>query len=757
MSFPTNTYDAAIWYAKQHGFSVFPTHGIKTVVGNGRKLLACTCGLVECASPGKHPATRKGRNESSKDESAIQALWAGRTNLNVAIATGPESGIFVIDVDGQVGEESISGLEAIHGNLPKTLTGITGRGRHLFFKYPEHKVFNRTNCLGNSVDVRGEGGYVVAAPSLHISGNIYSWEDSSISCQFAPQWILNMVCSTAKAPAVYQHIESTNSDVKKDWTANEVSSMLDFLDPNMGYSDWINIGMALQDGGYSFDLWDNWSKGSGKYDNSTAFHWKSFKPSGGITMGTLVDAAMSRGWKPPEFVPEKVDWENHPARNWLIEIGAYIPIKDRHTIPKTVKEIIHDEEPIYSGFPVDLLNLDGVVGDTVRWICGTAIKPQPTLALLNTLACLGAIFGRRYASPLNTRTNLYTCGVAPTSEGKDHSRGQLKSLMMSAGLECFLASDDIKSGPGILTTLSKKASCIMMLDEFGLVLQSISGEKAAQHRKDIGEMFLKLYSSSGRVYTAGDYADKKMETVVLKDPNFCIYGTTTLKNYLLALKKISIEGGDLNRFIVLPGEEEPELVTKDIDRNIDEMLLDKWKNFTPTGTGVSALNSILITPHVTTVQWGNTKARIDQLLFIEKARKKAGKESGTGELWGRYREHVIKVAMIFAICKNPTNPELEMEHVALAEKIVSSAVEYVIELAINHMFENEIEKNKKAVLSVIRESGKKGVKRTDLTRRFGGLRSRDFDDIIKSLMEEDRIEAEVEKTATRPRILYVAI
>ena len=69
------------------------------------------------------------------------------------------------------------------------------------------------------------------------------------------------------------------------------------------------------------------------------------------------------------------------------------------------------------------------MGDTIREIINTSQKPQPELALLNTLAALGAIFGRRYASPMDTRTNLYTVGTAVTGAGKDHSRRFIKKLM----------------------------------------------------------------------------------------------------------------------------------------------------------------------------------------------------------------------------------------------------------------------------------------------------------------------------------------
>ncbi len=746
----SNTYEAALKYATERGFSVFPTHGIKTVVAGDKKLLACTCGINPCTSPGKHPAISKGRNASSKSEAVLQNLWASRDYLNVAIATGEESGIFVIDIDGLIGEESFSTLEKEYSKLPKTLTSITGRGRHLLFKYPNKKVFNRTSALGPNLDIRGSGGYIISPPSTHISGIQYEWEDENSPISEAPQWLLDLVCSNAKAPVVNESVLTFDS--KTEWSMHDVQSMMEFLDPNMGYTDWINIGMALNEGGYSFDIWDSWSKRSSKYDGSTIAHWRSFKPGGGITMGTLVDAAMIRGWKPAAYIThEKIDWDTHPAKDWLIEIGVYTPYPD-----KTLEDIKDQRD---DDFPIDIYNdFTGIIGETIRWICDTAIKPQPVLAMLNTITALGAIFGRRYASPINTRTNLFSVGISHTGSGKDHSRRKIKEIMNTAGLSSFIASDEIKSGAGMGTTLNNTPACIMMLDEFGLVLQSISGEKAASYKAEISEMLLKIYTSSGSEYKFGTYADKKTEQITLKDPHLCIYGTTTLDTYIKALKKMAIHSGQLNRFIVLPGLEEPERRFEDAKRGVPDDLLELWKEIIPAGKDLTALNSGLIAaPPLTEVGWGDTRAYYNKLCVLEDKRVLAGKETGTGELWGRFSEHVIKVAMIFAICRSPITPILQIDDVKMAEIIVQSGTEYVIDLAMNYMYENAIEKDKKNILGLIRKGGHKGVARKDLTSISGGMKMRDFDEIIKCLIDEERVEAVMEKSKTRNRIIYKSV
>ena len=100
----------------------------------------------------------------------------------MAIATGRTSGIWVLDVDPRNdGGSSLECLEREIGPVPATIEQITGGGgRHLVFAYPEGcRVRQGNHRLGRGLDVKSDGGYVVAEPSRHVSGTAYAWEASS--------------------------------------------------------------------------------------------------------------------------------------------------------------------------------------------------------------------------------------------------------------------------------------------------------------------------------------------------------------------------------------------------------------------------------------------------------------------------------------------------------------------------------------------------------------------------------------------------
>lgn len=163
---------AALWYAERRGWRVFPLHSIR----DGR----CSCAASECKSPGKHPRVPKGCTEATTDPSVIVAWWERWPDAHVGIATG--SGLAVIDIDPRHGgDDGFTDLRRAHGELPDTLEVLTGSGgRHIYLRVPaDADVRNSANALAPGVDVRGEGGYVVAPPSGHISGTPYAWEVSS--------------------------------------------------------------------------------------------------------------------------------------------------------------------------------------------------------------------------------------------------------------------------------------------------------------------------------------------------------------------------------------------------------------------------------------------------------------------------------------------------------------------------------------------------------------------------------------------------
>lgn len=140
--------------------------------------------------PGSH-----GFADATTDPAIIRDWWTRTPQANIGLATGPGSGVIVVDldVDPSEGKDGIAEWRAITADKPAIITCIaqTGRpGRHLFFLCDNPIVRNRV--LSKSIDIRGDGGYVVLPGSIHPNGNEYKWIDhpESVAPAPLPDWLL---------------------------------------------------------------------------------------------------------------------------------------------------------------------------------------------------------------------------------------------------------------------------------------------------------------------------------------------------------------------------------------------------------------------------------------------------------------------------------------------------------------------------------------------------------------------------------------
>jgi len=166
------------------------------------KLAARGLHVFPCQPHDKRPATTNGLKAATIDPDVITRWWRQAPTCNIGVATGSASGIMVVDVDDIDAEAELKKLEDEHGALPATVEAVTARGRHLFFKWPERDIRNSASKLAPGIDVRGNGGYIVAPPSLHPSGRRYCWSvDSASIFAAAPEWLLDMITAPVRDTA----------------------------------------------------------------------------------------------------------------------------------------------------------------------------------------------------------------------------------------------------------------------------------------------------------------------------------------------------------------------------------------------------------------------------------------------------------------------------------------------------------------------------------------------------------------------------
>lgn len=223
-----NNLEYALGYARK-GLHVFPCHSIR----NGK----CSCGIEKCSNQGKHPRTLNGFKDATIDENKIVRYWGENPDANIGCATGEISGIVVLDIDIKHNRSSKE------FKIPPTAVVKTGGGgEHLFFKYPGKNIKSTNGqVFGIGVDIKADGGYVILAPSLHLSGNRYEWiipfEDKEDLAEM-PDWFLNAININQKGKKWFEGRNGV-SEGSRNETATSMAGKLLISTP---YELWENIG-----------------------------------------------------------------------------------------------------------------------------------------------------------------------------------------------------------------------------------------------------------------------------------------------------------------------------------------------------------------------------------------------------------------------------------------------------------------------------------------------------------------------------------
>ena len=190
---------AALDFAER-GYAVFPLHS----PGAGKP---CDCNDPLCgtldergeviSSPAKHPRTKHGLADATTDTSKVTRWWGTWPHANIGVATGPGSGIAVLDIDPRHGgDATLLALMKENEPLPDGPAYETGSGgSHYWFRHPGFKITSR-NSVGAGIDVKGDGGYVIVPPSVHSTGGSYEWyQDCEITRPLPeiPAWVMSLM------------------------------------------------------------------------------------------------------------------------------------------------------------------------------------------------------------------------------------------------------------------------------------------------------------------------------------------------------------------------------------------------------------------------------------------------------------------------------------------------------------------------------------------------------------------------------------
>lgn len=739
MTDPTNL-EAALGYARR-GWPVFPLHGIR----NQR----CTCGDPACSkSAGKHPhgsLAPRGFHDATTDEARIADWWARAPDANIGIPTGQASGFVVLDIDPRNGgDDTWVELQRPHGPWPETAIQLTGGGgSHYLFRVQSRRI----RSPGRGIDAKDNGGYIVAWPSTHLSGARYQWEGSAdpldgFPIADPPAWLLEPE-TEARAPRTtlggigFLHPQRIE----------DLRAALAHLDPSE-YETWIRVGQALHSTAApeAFGLWDAWSRAAANY-GGTDKKWATFSEGGGLNVESVFSWARANGWD--GMAPR-----------------VAVPIAEIEVQPPAPVDVI----------PGELLSVPGVLGEFVRWTNQTAPKPQPQFAVQAALALAAAVMGRRWRSTRHNYASLYLVNVGRSASGKEHPRTAIEAALKAARLEKLIGPGGYTSDSAVFSTLLAQPSHIAIIDELGALLQNAKSQ-GNYHKRQAMDLLTQAWGQLHGTIRPQGYSSmglsarqrRELETKVVHNPALTILGMTTPKTFYNALSEASIEGGFLNRLLIVESQIGPQ-PRNDVDPSDPPASVVQWCQAAATvATGEGNLVGIDLGAETVPVPMVVPISSEAETVFRNYEREvlesiTALEREGLAEMEGRSVEKAMRIALLVAVSANIAQPVVDGGSARWACAYVRYYTSQTIAAIRSNMHGSLFGQWRAAVLEVIVRAGANGATERDLSkssRVFAGLDPRTRKAVLDALAGERTIEfADLGKRSSgrgRTRCAWVAV
>ena len=423
--------------------------------------------------------------------------------------------------------------------------------------------------------------------------------------------------------------------------------------------------------------------------------------------------------------------------------------------PKSAAEPAEREPENPGQLPEKLLDVPGFVNDLKDYTLRTAKYPNRPLALAGALAMLSMLTGRKFRNASDNRTNLYLLALAPSSAGKDAPRRVNMSLAVQTGFGDHMG-DAFASGEGLEDALTLTPCMLFQTDEIAFLFNSLKGTEARFNT--MNAVLLKAFTTANGVYARRRKAIPsgrgagEAPPAAIRNPHLVVYGTATPEKFYQSLNKDELVNGLVGRCLVFEGER----------RRMNERLVVGEAFPDSVLNTVSALREIgrenLLTgePQVQTIP-ETPEARELAREFEAEANKHYDdaydrRQDAEMAIWGRAFEKAEKLAMLYALSRSATSPQLTPEAYRWGWDVAEFTTRRLLYMADCYVYDSEFEKEAQKVVRILRDHD--GRMTHSRLLRASRIDKDAFRRVIDTLVESERIEKSTEMTGQRPSVFY---
>ena len=390
--------------------------------------------------------------------------------------------------------------------------------------------------------------------------------------------------------------------------------------------------------------------------------------------------------------------------------------------------------------PESYFEVPGFVSDLMNFTLRTSYYPNKALAFAGAMAMLSHLTGRRYKDQRGGRFNLYLLALAKSGTGKEHPRSVNIDLATVTGIVGEFG-DTFASGEGLEDSLLISPAMIYQVDEVDYLFNTVKVKDA--RAEQINSMLLKLYSESKTTHIMRKKAIQRGQPSpgsVIVQPHLTVFGTATPKFFYQSLTERTMENGLLARCIILEAGERGDAGNPH-EEDFPEAFLETIKAIIRMGRENNLYGEY---PHPMVIQEtpeATQKLKEVFTLADEEYRKaSAVEDDAANALWARAGEKVSKLAALYAISREPLNPQVDVEAVDWAWRLVAHMTKRMLYMATVFVSETDFDSQAKKI--VRRVKAKNGRISHGKLLRGSHLDKDAFKKIIETLCESGVLKKE---------------
>lgn len=399
-----------------------------------------------------------------------------------------------------------------------------------------------------------------------------------------------------------------------------------------------------------------------------------------------------------------------------------------------------------------LLNVPGFVNELVEYSMRVAPRPNRVLSFTGALSMLAHLSGRKFIGPRDSRPNIYLIALAGSGVGKDTPQRINRTI---AQIERMVISilGGVASGQGLEDAFIRSPTLLCQIDEFDTVLETLKSTKNTNAATEaLWSMLLTLFSASGSTHTTRMKAASSKGNdggIPIYQPSVSLYASAIPARFYGALTERACTNGLVGRCLVFEagtrGDEN--LNSGDIINPMPQSIKRMVSYLVNTGYRFFD-NRPVEARDLIRVDYGegaeDEAAKISKEVDILFRKAEREHDEMEKSIWNRSVELINKLALLYAISESLVDmriPVVSLDALKWAWALVKSLQLRMIAMIREHTAVDEMDANVKKVLGHIHKAGKRGISRSDVSKRFH-LSADILDKVEKTLLDREEIVLE---------------